>query len=459
MDLDRSEWPREIGVGMSVAALGVPGGLALAQLSGLPPQAGLYACIVPTLVYALVGHSSRFLIVGPDTPTCMLIAVSLTGLGAVTPAARAEMVAPLSMLVGILCLAAWATRLGVISSLISKAVLVGYLAGVAISLFISQLSPLTGLELKASGLIAPIVEIVRRHAEIHWPTVTMATALFLVLRLCKAYLPRVPGTLVVIILGIAASTLLDFGALGISTIGAVPSGLPTPHLPSLAWDPMLLLESAVGITIVSCSSGLITARAFGQQVGIRSRPNRELAGFGLANIAASLFQGFAVTASDSRTATAIGSGGRSALVGISAAVTVAFVALYLTSLVSLLPHAALAAILASAAVDLFDHEAFLRLARIGKQEVVLALIATVGVVTIGVLEGVIIAVGATMVNLIVLAARPATACLAGFPRPATSSRGGGIPAPSRPIGSSSICSKPHCSSSMRTSSAIACAWR
>lgn len=397
---------REIVIGISVAAIAVPGGLALAQLMGLPPEAGLYACIVPTLVYALLGPSSSYLVIGPDTATCMLIAVSMTDLGATTPDARVTMVSTLTMIVGLMCLAASALRLGLISSLISRPVLVGYLAGVAISLLVGQLSPMTGVDLASSGLFRPLIELVHRQSEIHWPTVIVALLLFATLRLCKAFLPRVPGAVIVIVSAIAASILLDFDAIGISTVGAVPSGLPAPRLPPFNGNASILIQAAVGIMVVSSSSGLITARAFGHQVGARSHPNRELAGFGFANVAASLFQGFSVTGSDSRTALAVGSGGRTALVSVSAALSVALVALFLTPLISRLPHAALAAILASAAVDLFDLHAFVKLARIGRQELVLALIATGGVVWIGVLQGVIIAVVATLLHLVILAARP-----------------------------------------------------
>ena len=406
LSLDRSAWLREIGIGISVAAIAVPGGLALAQLIGLPPEAGLYACIAPALIYALVGPSSRYLIIGPDTATCMLIAASMAGLGANTPDARVGMVAALTMLVGLFCLAASAARLGLISSLISKAVLVGYLAGVAISLLVSQLSPLTGVDLESPGIIRPLAELVRRQSEVHWPTVAVGLLLFAILRLGKRFVPRLPVAILVILLAIASSSFLHFDARGIATVGAVPSGLPGLRVPGFDGDWSALVQAAAGIMVVSCSSGLITARAFGQQVGAPSRPNRELAGFGLANVAASLFQGFAVTGSDSRTAVAVSSGGRSALVGVVAALTVAFVALFLTAPIALLPHAALAAILASAAFDMFDVRQFVRLARIGRTELGLALIATAGVVWIGVLQGVIIAVAATLVHLVILAARP-----------------------------------------------------
>jgi sulfate permease, SulP family len=177
-----------------------------------------------------------------------------------------------------------------------------------------------------------------------------------------------------------------------------------------------MIQAAAGIMVVSASSGIITARAFGEYVGARSQPNRELAGFGVANMAAALFQGFVVTGSDSRTAAAVSSGGRSALVGVIAAASVGLVALFLVGPIALLPSAALAAILASAAVDLIDIDDFRALARINRYELVLALVATAGVIWIGVLEGVVIAVAATLAHLILLAARPRDGVMGMAPR-------------------------------------------
>ncbi len=404
--IPRSAIPTEIVVGISVAAIAVPGGLAMAQLMGIPSEYGLYACIVPAIVYALVGHSSRFLVVGPDTATCMLLAASATTFGAVTAAQRADVVAVLTLLVAALCFVAYVLRLGLICTLISRPVLLGYLAGVAAELLFGQLGKLSGVDQQSPGLLRPVIELVRRYAVINWTTLVLGVTLFVILRVVKTFLKPVPGPIVVIVLAIAVSWWFDLGASGVALVGEVPSGLPrfaVPHNPG-HWDGMI--QAAAGIMIVSASSGIITARAFGEYVGARSQPTRELAGFGAANLAAAFFQGFAVTGSDSRTAAAVSSGGRSALVGVVAAASVALVAMFLTGPIALLPSAALAAILASAAVDLVNLDDFRALARINRYELVLALVATAGVIWIGVLEGVVIAVGATLAHLVLLAARP-----------------------------------------------------
>jgi high affinity sulfate transporter 1 len=404
--LPRSAIPREIGAGISVAAVAIPIGLAYAKITGVPAEIGLYASILPTAAYALFGPSSRYLIVGPDTATCMVLGTAVTQLGVVALDARAPVIAGLTLLVGIGCLAAAMLRLGFIANLISRPVLVGYLAGVSLTLIISQLPSVTHVELHSPGLVRPFIELIRRGAEIHWPTLFLAAGLFLLLRLIKRFAPRVPGAAVVVVLAILLSDVFNLSSAGFATIGTIPAGLPAPRLPSFAGDPARLALSVVGLLVVSFSSGILTARAFGQRIGASNNPNRELIGFGAADVAAGLFQGFAVTGADSRTAVALGSGGRSALAGLVAAAAIALVVTLLTGPLAALPEAALGAILVSAAVDLFDAKAFRRLARIDRHELAFALVATGGVIWIGVLQGVFIAVAMTLLHLLRLAARP-----------------------------------------------------
>jgi SulP family sulfate permease len=405
-ELPRRAIGNEIVAGMTVAAISVPGGLAMAQLMGIPAVMGLYACILPSLIYALVGPSSRFLVVGPDTGTCVMLAASATALGAVTPDERANLIQILTLLVAVMCIGAYVARLGLITKVISRPVLVGYIAGVAVTLMIKQLKPLTGVKLESPGIFRPLWELAQRHTEIQGLTVAMGLALFVALRLIKRYLAPVPGPVVVIVVAIAASWWFGLGARGVALVGAVPSGLPSFSVPRLHGNWTGIVEAAAGIMVITAASGILTASAFGEYVGARSRANQELASFGYANLGAAFFQGFVVTGSDSRTAASISAGGRSALVGLVSAGMVSVVALWLVGPIALLPSAALAAILMSAAVDLVDVDGFRQLARINRYEAVLALVAIAGVVWVGVLEGVIIAVATTLGHMIFMAAKP-----------------------------------------------------
>jgi len=404
--LSPSAIPREIGAGISVAAVAIPIGLAYARLAGLPPEIGLYASIFPTLAYALFGPSSRYLVIGPDTAICLLLGATVTGLGITALDERAAVVAGLTLLVGLACIAAGLLKLGFIANLISRPVLVGYLAGVSLTLVVKQLPGVTRVAFDAPGLLRPFFELAERFDQIHWPSVALALGLLAVLRAMKRFTPRIPGPPVVVVGALGLSGALGLAARGFDTIGALPAGLPTLQIPHFAGDPGEMTMAVAGLVVVSFASGILTARSFGQKVGAPSRPNRELGGFGAANIAAGLFQGFAVTGADSRTAVALSSGGQTALVGIAAAGTIALVVAFLTGPLALLPEAALGAILLSAAIDLFDLPAFKRLAQIDRRELYVALVAAAGVVWVGVLQGVFVAVVLTLTHLMLKISRP-----------------------------------------------------
>ncbi len=405
-DLRPSEIPSEIAAGVSVAAVAIPIALAYAKIVGVPSEVGLYATIAGGLAYTVFGPSSRYLIVGPDTATCLVLAASITQLGFHAPADRAAIGAGLTLLAGLAFLCAAAFRLGFLASLISKPVLVGYLAGISITLAVSQLPSVSGVALTQPGILRPVLELVRREPEIHWPSLITGIAAFIALRIMKRESPRLPGPALVVIAAIALSWILDLPAYGFSTIGQIRAGFPLPRLPLIVGDPVQVATEALGLFIVGFSSGILTARAFGEHLGISNNPNRELAGFGAANIAAGLFNGFAVTGADSRTAVGLSAGGRSALVGIVVAAVVLLVASVLAAPLSLLPQTVLGAILLSAAADLFDSKSFVRLARIDRAELTFALIAAAGVIWIGVLQGIFFAVLLTFVHILRIAARP-----------------------------------------------------
>ena len=400
--------PAEIGAGASIAAVAIPVGLAYANIVGVSPVIGLYASIAPTLAYALLGPS-RFLIVGPDTATCMLVAATLTDLGVGPPEARAPVAAGLALLAGIGCLAASALRMGFIANLFSRPVLVGYMMGVALVLLLGQASSWTGVRLHASGLIRPLVELAQRRAEVHLPTLACAAGLFALIRIVKHFAPRLPAPAIAVVAAILLSAALDLKGLGVSTIGRLPSGLPAPSLPTLAGAPDELAFGVISVLAISFASGILTARSFGTRLGESPNANRELIGFGVANLAAGLFQGFGVTGADSRTAVGLAAGGKTRWAGIAAAVFVALALTVLTGPLSLLPVAALGAILASAAFDLMDVKAFVQLGRVDWRELVFALVAAAGVIWIGVLRGVFLAVGLTLLYLLRLMSWPRSA--------------------------------------------------
>jgi high affinity sulfate transporter 1 len=406
--LPASRIPGELAAGASVAAVAIPVGLAYAEIVGVSPVVGLYASIAPTLAYALFGPS-RYLIVGPDTATCMLVAATLANLGLATPESRAPAAADLALLTGLACIAASVLRLGFVANLFSRPVLVGYMTGVALILLIGQATSWTGVALHEPGPLRRLLELAQRRAEIHWPTLACAAALFAGIRILKSVAPRFPAPAAAVVLAIAVSAAMDLKGHGVAVLGHLPSGLPAPSLSLPVGQPGELLVSVLGILAVSFASGILTARSFGARLGETQEANRELAGFGAANLAAGLFQGFGVTGADSRTAVALAAGSQSRWTGVAAAVFVGLAVTVLTGPLQLLPVAALGAILASAALDLMDLKAFRRLARIDRHELAFALSAVAGVFWIGVLSGVFLAVGLTLLHLLKLMSWPRSA--------------------------------------------------
>ena len=404
-ELDAKAIPRELAAGLSIAAVAVPVSLALAALIGLPPVFGLYTSIFSTLAYALFGPS-RYLIVGPDTATCLLVASALTALGLHGQDQRIVAASALALIAGVGFGLASLARLGFIANLLSRPILVGYMGGVALTLLISQISSFTGVHIAASGLIRPFVELVQRGGEIHGLTVALAVGFFLALLGLKLVAPRLPGPVIVVVGAILLSWGFDLPSRGVAVIGPIPRGLPIPSIPNVSGHLADLGISAVGLLFVSFVSGVMTARSFGQKLGVKNDANLELRGFAVANIASSLFHGFPVTGADSRTAVNLSSGGRTVLAPIAASLFLIVVVVALTAPLTLLPQAALGAVLATSALGLVDVKAFRGLARIGRQELFFALVALAGVVWVGVLQGVFLAIAATFIHLLLLLARP-----------------------------------------------------
>lgn len=400
-----AQLPQEVAAGLGVAAVAIPIALAYATLTGVPPVVGLYASIFPMVAYALFGPS-RYLIVGPDTATCLLVGSSLAALGLASPEDRAVAASALALIAGVGFALAAVARLGFVASLLSRPILVGYLGGVALTLLVSQIGSFTGVSLKSHGLLREIAEIIRRAGDIHGLTLAIAAGFFVLLRVLMAVAPRLPAAAVVIVAAIALSWRLDWRDQGVAVIGSIPSGLPAPRIPLVDGNLSQLALPALGLLVVSFSSGILTARSFGEKLKLQSDPNLELRGFAAANIAAGLFQGFSVTGADSRTAVNLASGGRTPLAAVFAAIALALVLTLLTDPLTYLPQAVLGAILASSAIGLVDFAAFGRLARIDRAELLFALVAMAGVVWFGVLQGVFLAMGFTLAHLLMMVARP-----------------------------------------------------
>ncbi len=308
----RRSWLRyDVLAGVTVAAYLIPQVMAYAEVAGLPPVVGLWAIVGPLLVYAVLG-SSRQLSVGPESTTALMTAAAVGSVAAGDPARYAALAAALSLVVGALCVVGWAGRLGFLGDLLSRPVLVGYMAGIAAIMVGSQVGKLTGIDADADSFATEIAYVARHLDETHVPTLVLAVSVLALLLVGSRLLPRSPMPLVGMLLAAAAVALLDLQARGVAVVGAIPAGLPTPSLPSVsAGEVGSLLLPAVGVAIVAYSDNVLTARTFAARNSYAIDGNQEFLALGAANLASGVMQGFPVSSSGSRTVIGDSLGSRS----------------------------------------------------------------------------------------------------------------------------------------------------
>ena len=396
---------------LTVAALAIPSAMAYAELGGLTAVVGLYALLVPTVAYALLG-SSRQLVIGPEGSISALVGASVLGLAAVGSPQAAELAAVLGLLVAACFLIARAARLGWLADYLSRPVLIGYIHGVAIVLILSQLEKLLGLDVEAVEPLPALVEAARESGDVNGPTVAVGVVALAVLLPLRFVAPRVPAALLVVAGAIAASAGLDLAAHGVAVVGDIPSGLPSLEVPSPPLDDVLtLIPAAIGIFQVCFADEILTARSFAGRHDQHVSVDQELVAMGAAQAAAGLTQGLPIGASGSRTAVNDAMGARSQLAGLLTAASVALVLLFLTGPIADLPKAALGAVIVAAAVGLIEPAAWRRLADVDNVEVAIAAVTAAGVVCVGVLEAIVFAAGLSIVDVVRRSARPHDAVL------------------------------------------------
>ena len=407
----RGDLPHDVMAGLSVAAVAVPVGVAYAELVGLQPVVGLYASILPLVAYALFG-TSRQLIIGPDAATCAMTAAAVAPLAGGDPRLYASLTVALTLIAGLICIGASFLRLGALADFLSRPILVGYLAGIALTIALGQIGKLTGLAIEAGGIMPRLVEVARKLSLIHWPTLAVGIGAFVVLAVGPWLFPRVPAALLALVLSGAVVALLGLDRRGIAVIGEVPAGLPTFRLPVVALDRLgLMMAEAAGLALVSFTSGIVTTRAFASKNHYDIDVDREFAALGAAQVAASLSQGFPVAGADSRTAANDAAGGRTQVTGLVAAAAIALVLMFFTGPIRYAPTAALGAVLVRSANSLVDVRAFRELLRIDRAEFLLAILTMVGVVWFGAIDAVLLAVLLALLRFVRVAARPDVALL------------------------------------------------
>jgi len=411
----RSWLRHDLLAGVSVAGVALPIAIAYAQLAGVPPVNGVYASLLPLVAYAFLG-SSRQLIVAPDAATCAIVAAVVAPLAGQDPARALSLTAALAVVAGVLCIAAGLARLGFLTNFLARPILTGYLNGIAISIIAGQLGPLFGFSVTPAGFFRLMGRFAAKLGQTHGPTLAVGAATLALLLLLGRLAPKIPGPLLAVALGAAASAVFGFAGLGIRLLGKVPAGLPALTIPAVGgpdWEPLAV--GAVGLALISYNSAMVTARGFAAKNRYDIDPNREFIALGVANIGAGLLQGFAVSGADSRTAVNDAMGGKTQVTSLVAAAVLALTLLFLTGPLGVLPLAVLSAVLIKAALGLFDLRALVTLRRASCQEFRLCLITLFGVITVGVMPGVVVAVGVAIVQLLMKASKPYDAVLGRLP--------------------------------------------
>jgi len=402
----RRPWLKgDVLAGLTVAAYLVPQVMAYAGVAGLPPVAGLWAILPALALYALLG-SSRLLSIGPESTTALMTATVVGPLAGGDPARYAALTAALAIAVGLLCVVAWAARLGFVADLLSRPVLIGYLAGVALIMMVDQLPKLTGVRTTGSAFFPQAWSFARNLPDVHRPTLLLAIVVLVFLFAATRYLRSVPGPLLAVALATTAVVALGLDDRhGIKIIGDVPAGLPALTVPDLTELPHLLLP-ALGLLLVGYTDVVLTARAFATRDANALDANQEFLALGAANLGAGVVQGFPVSSSASRTALAASAGGRTQMYSLVAGAVVLAVLLFLSPLLSRTPTAVLGALVVYAAVRMIDLAGFRRLASFRRRELLLSLGCLTGVLTLDILYGVLVAVGLSVAELLTRVARP-----------------------------------------------------
>jgi high affinity sulfate transporter 1 len=398
--------PQEILAGITLAALMIPLNIGYAQVAGLPPVVGLYACIVPMIAFALFS-TSRNLVASPDAPISALIGGLLVALAAPNDPRYVQLAFALALLCAVIFFLFWLFKLGFLANFLSRAVLVGFITGLGIEVFTSQLKKIMGVSIHAEGYFREVLELIRAIPVANLYSVAIGVGAIVLIRLLKRYAPKLPGALIALVGMTVIVAVFNLDQRGVSVLGQVPAGLPALALPQVsAGDYLALLPGALAICGVTLAEGLLIARKYAQKYGDKINPDQEMFAFGLANAAASLTGGLVLGSSASRTAAMDSAGARSQWPSLVAALVVAVVLLFFSGLLALLPNAALGGIVANAVLKLIEVDELKALYRMRRSEFWIAVVALLSVLVLGALPAVIIAFLLSLIDLLRRAAAP-----------------------------------------------------
>ncbi|WP_181779147.1 SulP family inorganic anion transporter [Pseudonocardia pini] len=420
----RRAWLRpDVLAGLTVWAVLVPEALAYAAIAGVPPVVGLYAAVPALVLYAAVG-SSRHLVVGPMSATAALSAAIVAPFAGGDPLRLVALTSALALVVGLLGILAGLVRLGFIASLISEPVLKGFIVGLALTIIIGQVPTLLGVPKAGGDFFEQLWGTVSHLGDVDGPTVLVGGVSLAAVLALRRWLPVVPGSLVVVLLGIAVTVMFHLDTHGVDIVGPIDPGLPAVGLPAVAPHEYLgLVGPAAGVLLIGFAEGLGAAKTYAARAGYEVSANRELAGLGAANLGSGLCAGMVVNGSLSKTAVNGAAGARTQVSGLVVAVLTVVTLLFLTGLFERLPEATLSAVVIAAVVELVDVASLRRLYRVwttrlgtiygfaARADFAAAIATMLGVLVFDTLPGLFIGIAVSMVLLLYRVSRPHVAQL------------------------------------------------
>ncbi|HFQ5043509.1 TPA: SulP family inorganic anion transporter [Vibrio vulnificus] len=403
----QKEWlADDVRAAFSVVAVALPVAIAYAQLTGVSAIVGLYSCVLPMLVYALMG-TSRQLIVGPDAATCAVIAAVVTPLAAGDATKHWQLVMTMTAMTGMWCVLASRLKLGILADFLSRPILLGLLNGVALTIIVGQFAKVVGWKYEQRYLLERLWEAPQRLADLHWPTLALSVATVAVYLITKRFRPSWPAAMLAILITTASVWLLRLQEVGVSVVGLTQGGFPNFQTPEFELGVTReLVVPALNLAMVSFVSMMLTARSFAAKNGYDIDADKEFRALGFANIASAFSQGFAISGADSRTAVNDANGGKSQLVSIIAAITIAVIAVFIYQPLQFIPIASLGVVLIIASLSLLDLKGIWILRKRDKDAFYLASITFVSVLVIGVIPGITLAVLLGLFQFLRIVMRP-----------------------------------------------------
>jgi len=407
-------WLRhDLAAGLVLTTMLVPVGIAYAVASGVPGIYGLYATIVALLAYALFGPS-RIMVLGPDASLAALILALVLPLSGGDPARAVALAAMMAIVSGLLCIAAGVARLGFITELLSKPIRYGYMNGIALAVMLSQLPKLSGFAVDAADPLEQLLGLLRGlwTGRANLAALGLGVGALLLILWLKRW-PRVPGMLITIVAATLTVALFGLdGPAAVAVLGRLPEGLPTFAIPWITHDDVMpLLAGGVAVALVSFADTSVLSRTLAQRAGHAVDANQEMVALGAANLAVGFFQGFPVSASSSRTPVAEAAGAKSQLTGVVGALAVAALLLAAPALLQHLPGSALAAVVIASVIGLIEWRDLRRIWRIQRWEFWLSIVCTLGVLTVGAIQGIALAVVIAVIEFLWDGWRPHSAVL------------------------------------------------